>query len=1300
MSRRPVEIEYLLKDGVSPGLNQIGRNATSLGRTVESEAERINGAFKRAAAGALAFFSIQKATEYGRSIIQIRGEMQGLSLAFETMLGSKAKADKMMSDIVEFAMGTPYTVTEVADNVKQLIAMNAAGDDVMETFKSIGDVAAGVNVPISRIAINYGQVAALGKLQQREIRDFAMAGIPIVGELAKQFGVAEDEIMAMVEAGQIGFPAVQKAFASMSGEGGRVFNMMEKLNSTVTGQLSRLQDAIQQMMNKIGESNEGMIYKGIDGASYLIENYEKIGRVLGVLIASYGTYRAALIATVAIQKISQAVEWIRVFNQQTAALSRMTQAQILLNKAVGANPYVKLASILMTVGGLIWAFAKNSSSAAQEVSGLEKATKKATEEFDAQHAKVKALTDIINGGNVAYDARKKAIDDLKAIIPDYNASISEEGRLVNQNTDAIKAYLTQLERQIKMKAAQEELEENYRNKRNQERDLKRLKEELSAAQAYNNLVARPAVQSKIGTSGMQAISMGAGAGTAKPTGHLEHQIEQTNKAIADTNKNIQELNDEINATADTGTSTTEIIVTKNKAFWETQKKDAEAALEAMEDSAKGGEEWKKQMALLNEATAKLQTWDFKGNTKAETEAEKTAQKLIDLQIKLVDDAEQAKVDAMAEGLEKTLAQNKLNHRREVEQIERFGEELLKAYQSVNKNITELPEADRAMLANMTASAGTEKTNSDNKARQSESERLNTMLKEYQTYQQKMTDIAAKYAKERENVTKAGGGEENIALVNEAETAAVEALDLEYAQKESTFRAWMNQLATQSLDELKRTLEQAEKALAEAEAEGGTGKELAAAKARVAQAKAAIKKESEKATKETDAEKQHRAWQKLYSTLRKVASEFDEIGEAVGGTAGEAIKTAGTIATSALSGISAIAQLANWSITATQMAAQGASAAIIAVEKASVILAVIGAIIQVVTAITGMFKDNEEQLRAAADAAREYETALKEIERTKRLSMFDNVFGTDGIGKFQEASKIAVESMKAIRDQVAGGMNITATFDGRSGWNKFWGSGKHKIKNYAFDINEFINTDGTLKMKELQAWYKSYEGGLEDWEKKALQDLIANGEAYEEAIQAMTDHIDELWGSLASSIADNMIDAFLETGDAAKNLGDLVDDVAKNMAKSMIESLLIEDIFNDDLQKRVLDLLKIGDQEGANALIQDAIESAGELAPIIEGIIESLGLTSEAAEKGVNQSGKAGTFTTMSQDTGTELKGLFVAMRMGQEEMNSKLDDLGPGLAEATGVLIEIREEVKKSNGWLGKIFEEMKKIVRDGLKMQ
>ena len=108
-----------------------------------------------------------------KKMVEVRGEFQQLSIAFETMLGSKEKADNLMKEAVTFAAKTPFTLTDVASNIKQLMAMGVAVENVMDTMKMLGDVAAGVSVPISRVAINYGQVLTMGKLQGRELRDFA-----------------------------------------------------------------------------------------------------------------------------------------------------------------------------------------------------------------------------------------------------------------------------------------------------------------------------------------------------------------------------------------------------------------------------------------------------------------------------------------------------------------------------------------------------------------------------------------------------------------------------------------------------------------------------------------------------------------------------------------------------------------------------------------------------------------------------------------------------------------------------------------------------------------------------------------------------------------------------------------------------------------------------------------------------------------------------------------------------------------------------------------------------------------------
>lgn len=296
-----------LRAGIKEANKTIGEWAANAQR----EGLVVDNTFSMLQRRVLQFASIHFARQIGNEIIKARGEFQQLGIAFETMLGSKAKADQLMQDAIIFAQKTPFTLTDVTTNIKQLMAMGIETEKVMTTMKSLGDVAAGVSVPISRIAINYGQVAALGRLQQREIRDFAMAGIPIVEELARQFGKTSAEISDMVEAGQIGFPAVEKAFASMAGEGGKFYNLMEKQNASVTGQISNLQDKIEVMLNSIGKANEGLIYGGIEGLATLVENYEDVIKVLKPLVVVLGSYKAATIAVAVYEKIQASNEAVR-----------------------------------------------------------------------------------------------------------------------------------------------------------------------------------------------------------------------------------------------------------------------------------------------------------------------------------------------------------------------------------------------------------------------------------------------------------------------------------------------------------------------------------------------------------------------------------------------------------------------------------------------------------------------------------------------------------------------------------------------------------------------------------------------------------------------------------------------------------------------------------------------------------------------------------------------------------------------------------------------------------------------------
>lgn len=280
-----------------------------IGDAATAQGARLDNVFKQAGKSAgifgndmaslqqniLALASIATLGRLGKEIITIRGEFQQLGIAFETMLGSKEKADKLMQDAIAFSQKTPYTLLDTTASIKQLMAMGVESQNVMGTIKSLGDVASGVSVPISRIAINYGQVLSLGKLQGRELRDFAMAGVPLLDELAKNMGKTKSEITDMITASQIGFPEVEKAFQTMSGEGGKFYNLMEKQNASVTGQISNLTDKWQVMLNAIGKSNEGLIYGGVAGLTSMVSNYQDIVEVLKVLAATYGLVKAASI---------------------------------------------------------------------------------------------------------------------------------------------------------------------------------------------------------------------------------------------------------------------------------------------------------------------------------------------------------------------------------------------------------------------------------------------------------------------------------------------------------------------------------------------------------------------------------------------------------------------------------------------------------------------------------------------------------------------------------------------------------------------------------------------------------------------------------------------------------------------------------------------------------------------------------------------------------------------------------------------------------------------------------------------
>lgn len=288
-------------------------------RATSKSSDSLTDLLKKGAALAGITFGAEKIRELGMEIVRVHGEMQQLNIAFSTMLKSQEKADALMSGLKTFATDTPFGLMDSAKGAKQLLAYGTTAENIIGDLKMLGNVASGVSAPLGDIVYLYGTLRSQGRAYAVDIRQFAGRGIPIYAELAKVLKVNVDQVNELVSAGKVGFPQVEEAFKNMTSGGGMFEGLMEKQTASVTGQIEKLKDNIQFMFDAIGTSSEGAIYGAIDGASTLVENYQAVGEALTALIATYGTYKAILIADTAIQGVRTSA----MYTAEAAELSKL-----------------------------------------------------------------------------------------------------------------------------------------------------------------------------------------------------------------------------------------------------------------------------------------------------------------------------------------------------------------------------------------------------------------------------------------------------------------------------------------------------------------------------------------------------------------------------------------------------------------------------------------------------------------------------------------------------------------------------------------------------------------------------------------------------------------------------------------------------------------------------------------------------------------------------------------------------------------------------------------------------------------
>lgn len=462
---------YINDTDFKKSIDEMKARIIGLSKTAEDEGNKIDSVFKKIGAGVATYFSAQALANFGKQIINVRGEFQQLEVAFTTMLGSKDKADQLMEQLVRTAATTPFDLKSVSGGAKQLLAYGESAETVNKTLVRLGNIASGLSLPLNDLVYLYGTTMVQGRLFTQDVRQFMGRGIPLVQELSKELGVTTEEVNAMVTAGKIGFPEVQRVIERLTDEGGMFYNLMEEQSKTLAGQISNLEDAWTSMLNEIGKDTQDMASDAIQFLAGLIEHYDTILKILKTLIITYGAYKAAVITLNAVQavQIQLAQGYTIAELAKYRALLLAEKAQKLLNKTMLANPYVLAATAVVGLVTALVTFGGAATEAEKAQQRLNDAEKRASETVDDEIAKIQSLVTIITSETAAQREKEKALRDLHKLSPDHFADIDEEAFRTGLAKAAIDDYIESLRQKVLLQEYEHELAESFKRQEAAER---------------------------------------------------------------------------------------------------------------------------------------------------------------------------------------------------------------------------------------------------------------------------------------------------------------------------------------------------------------------------------------------------------------------------------------------------------------------------------------------------------------------------------------------------------------------------------------------------------------------------------------------------------------------------------------------------------------------------------------------------------------------------------------------------------------------------------------------------------------
>lgn len=366
--------------------------------------------------------------ELASRVISVRAEFESMETSLKVLLGgNEERLNNIMGQIKEYALASPLNTKDMVGAVQMMTSFGIEAEKSISYLKAIGDISMGDSGKFNSLALAFSQMSSAGKLMGQDLLQMINAGFSPLEEISRKTGKSIGELKNEMSKGAITSKMVQDAFISATSAGGKFFGMSSEGAKTLNGQISMLQESFDNMFNEIGSKGEGVVMSAVQAATYLVENYEQVGRVIVGLATAFGIYRTAVaLATMTTNGYTIA---------ETLAYTRMLlleKATKLLNMTMLANPYVAAAAALGTLIGAIIATSdglSNMERAQRDVNDAVSAAEKAQEEYNA--ATEQAIS-VASDDKSATEDRRKAMNLLISRYPSIiQKYIDEEGHLRN-----------------------------------------------------------------------------------------------------------------------------------------------------------------------------------------------------------------------------------------------------------------------------------------------------------------------------------------------------------------------------------------------------------------------------------------------------------------------------------------------------------------------------------------------------------------------------------------------------------------------------------------------------------------------------------------------------------------------------------------------------------------------------------------------------------------------------------------------------------------------------------------------------